>query len=121
VVSLPENGTELKTILGQLDNALLVKALEGARKVYKVILEQTDETLAKHHGPGLQIEHLRDVWYQTCLGPVKINTKTAILGWRESSVSLGRSDGNEQTQSCNKWRSSTGLGFSKHHALPPQR
>jgi len=59
VVSLPENGTELKTILGQLDNALLVKALEVARKVYKVILEQTDETLAKHHGPGLQIEHLR--------------------------------------------------------------
>ena len=46
MVSLPENGTELKTILGQLDNALLVKALEVARKVYKVILEQTDETLA---------------------------------------------------------------------------
>ena len=75
MVSLPENGTELKTILSQLDNALLVKALEGARKVYKVILEQTDETLAKHHGPGLQIEHLRDVWYQTCLGPVKVRRR----------------------------------------------
>jgi hypothetical protein len=75
VVSLPENGTELKTILGQLDNALLVKALEGARKVYKLILERTDETLAKHHGPGLQIEHLRDVWYQTCLGPVKVRRR----------------------------------------------
>jgi hypothetical protein len=31
--------------------------------------------LAEHRTAGLQIEHLRDVWYQTCLGPVKIRRR----------------------------------------------
>ena len=65
MVSLPENGTELTAILGQLDNALLDKALEWARKVYKTILAQTDQALAEHRASGMQIEHLRDVRYQT--------------------------------------------------------
>ena len=47
MVSLPENGTELKAILGQLDKALLDKALEWARKIYQTILAQTDEVLAR--------------------------------------------------------------------------
>jgi Uncharacterised protein family (UPF0236) len=75
VVSLAENGTELKDILDQLDKALLDKALEWARKAYKTILAQTDKALAEHRTAGLQIEHLRDVWYQTCLGPVKIRRR----------------------------------------------
>jgi len=75
VVSLPENSTELKAILGQLDKALLDKALEWARKAYKTILAQTDKALAEHRAAGMQIEHLRDVWYQTCLGPVKIQRR----------------------------------------------
>jgi hypothetical protein len=75
VVSLPETGTELKTILGQLDKVLLDQALEWARKMYKAILVQTDEGLAKHRPAGMHIEHLRDVWYQTCLGPVKVQRR----------------------------------------------
>ena len=75
MVSLSENGAELKAILGQLDKALLDKALEWARKAYKAILAQTDKALAEHRAAGLQIEHLRDVWYQTCLGPVKIQRR----------------------------------------------
>ena len=65
MVSLPENSTELKAILGQLDKALLDKALEWARKAYKTILAQTDKALAEHRAAGMQIEHLRDVRYQT--------------------------------------------------------
>ena len=75
MVSLTETGTELKAILGQLDKVLLGEALEGARKVYKTILVQTDEALAKHRTPDLHIEHLRNVWYQTCLGPVKVRRR----------------------------------------------
>ena len=75
MVSLPENGTELKAILGQLDKALLDKALEWARQAYKAILAETDKALAEHRAAGIQIEHLRDVWYQTCLGPVKIRRR----------------------------------------------
>ena len=75
MVSLPETGTELKAILGQLDEVLLGEALQGARKVYQTILAQTDEALAKHRSPGLRIEHLRNVWYQTCLGPVKVRRR----------------------------------------------
>ena len=74
MVSLPESGTGLKDNLDQLDKALLDKALEWARKAYQAILAQTDQALAEHRTAGLQIEHLRDVWYQTCLGPVKIRT-----------------------------------------------
>lgn len=75
MVSLPESGTELKDNLDQLDKALLDKALEWARKTYQAILAQTDQALAEHRTAGLQIEHLRDVWYQTCLGPVKIRRR----------------------------------------------
>ena len=75
MVSLPETGKELKAILGQLDKILLGEALQGARKVYQTILAQTDEALAKHRSPGLRIEHLRNVWYQTCLGPVKVRRR----------------------------------------------
>ena len=75
MVSLAENGTELKEILGELDKLLLDKALEWARKKYKEILAQIDEALAAHRTDGLQIEHLRDVWYQTCLGPVKVRRR----------------------------------------------
>jgi hypothetical protein len=75
VVSLPENGTELKVILGELDKLLLDKALEWARKAYESILAQTDKALAARRTDGLQIEHIRDVWYQTCLGPVKIRRR----------------------------------------------
>ena len=75
MVSLPETGTELKAILSQLDKVLLGEALKGARKVYQTILAQTDEVLAKHRSPGLHIEHLRNVWYQTCLGPVKVRRR----------------------------------------------
>ena len=75
MVSLPENGTELKEILGELDKALLDKALEWAREAYKKVLMEIDKTLAEHRAAGLQIEHQRDVWYQTCLGPVKIRRR----------------------------------------------
>jgi len=75
VVSLPQTDKKLKAILVQLDKALLDEALKGARKVYQTILAQTDETLAKHRSPGLRIEHLRNVWYQTCLGPVKVRRR----------------------------------------------
>ena len=75
MVSLAEMNTELKAIPCQLDKVLLSKAIEWARKKYKVILTQIDETLATHRDHGLQIEHLRDVWYQTCLGPVKVRRR----------------------------------------------
>ena len=75
MVSLAEMNTELKAIPDQLDKVLLSKAIEWARKKYQAILAQIDETLATHRDHGLQIEHLRDVWYQTCLGPVKVRRR----------------------------------------------
>ena len=75
MASLLENGTELKKILGQLDKVLLGEALEWARETYKKVLMEIDKTLAEHRACGLQIEHQRDVWYQTCLGPVKVRRR----------------------------------------------
>jgi hypothetical protein len=75
VVSLPETDTELKAIIGQLDKTLLNKALEWAREAYKTILDEIDKALAEHRTEGLHIEHLRNIWYQTCLGPVKVRRR----------------------------------------------
>ena len=80
MVSLPENSTELKTMLGQLDKILLDRALEWARKAYKKVLMEMDKTLAEHRAAGLHIEHMRDVWYQTCLGPVKVRRRQYLDG-----------------------------------------
>ncbi len=75
MVSLPETDTELKAIIGQLDKTLLNKALEWAREAYKTILDEIDKALAEHRTEGLHIEHLRNIWYQTCLGPVKVRRR----------------------------------------------
>jgi len=75
VVSLPETDWKLKATLAQLDRILLSKATEWARQMYQKILRQVDEELARHRAPGLEIEHLREVWYQTCLGPVQVKRR----------------------------------------------
>lgn len=74
-ITLPESAAELKSFLRHLDEALLKKALEWARRSYKVIVEQLDELIAGQRGKELSIEHLRGVWYQTCLGAVKVKRR----------------------------------------------
>ena len=118
MVSLSETGTELKEILGELDNDLLSAALEWARKVYKTILEQVDEVLAKRRAPGMQIEHLRTVWYQTHLGPVKVRRRQYWDGDSHRYL-LDEAMGMSKRSHINQWCSSTGPGFSQHYVLPP--
>ena len=74
-ISLPQSTAELKLFLRNLDQVLLKKALELARKWFKAILEQLDKTLAKHRGKDLSIEHVRGIWYQTCMGAVKVKRR----------------------------------------------
>ncbi len=73
--SLPQTVKELKAILQGLDKALLEKGLEWAKECYKAFLEAIDEAVAEHRSKELVIVHLRTVWYQTCLGPVKIRRR----------------------------------------------
>lgn len=73
--SLPDSGTELKSVLRGLDKMILAKAMEWGRKCYKAIVEEVDGCLADHRGEGLQVEHRRDVWYQTCLGAVRVRRR----------------------------------------------
>jgi Uncharacterised protein family (UPF0236) len=74
-ISLPDSLAELKELLKHLDQFLLDKALEYMRKRYKAILEDVDEAISKHRSNNLKIEHRREVWYQTCLGPVRIRRR----------------------------------------------
>lgn len=74
-ISLPKSPAELKSFLGQLDKIILGKALEWARKCYKAILEEVDELVAEHRSDKFSIEHRREVWYQTCLGPVRVERR----------------------------------------------
>lgn len=73
--SVPHTAKELKSLIGSLDQLLLEKAIELAGKWLKAILEQLDDHISLHRYEGLLIEHKRDVWYQTCLGPVKVKRR----------------------------------------------
>lgn len=73
-VSVAESTTELKSILPGLDKIILDKALEWGRSCYKAILEELDTVMAESKGK-LQVEHRRGVWYQTCLGAVKVRRR----------------------------------------------
>jgi hypothetical protein len=74
-ISLPDSKAELKELLKHLDQFLLNKGVEYMRKCYKVILEDVDEAMAEHRSDNLKIEHRREVWYQTCLGAVRIKRR----------------------------------------------
>jgi len=74
-ISLPESTRQLKDFLVHLDNTLQDRITEIAKRYYKAILEEIDEAIARYRGGKLQIEHRREVWYQTCLGPVKIRRR----------------------------------------------
>ena len=74
-ISLPESLEELKEFLQHLDQFLQDKAMEYMRQCYKAILEDVDEAIAEHRRDNLEIEHCREVWYQTCLGAVRIKRR----------------------------------------------
>ena len=79
--SLPQSTEELKAFLQGLDRFIMDKALEWAKKAYKAILEQVDEVIAKHRGRGLSIQHRRGAWYQTYLGPVRVNRRQHTISF----------------------------------------
>jgi hypothetical protein len=74
-MSVSESAAELKSILPGLDRLILDKAIEWGRHCYKAILEEVDGVLAEAKGCKLDVEHRREVWYQTCLGAVKVKRR----------------------------------------------
>lgn len=74
-ISVPQNTATLNTFLQQLDKILSEKAIEWARKVYKAFLEELDKLLMQYRDRRFSVEHLREVWHQTCLGPVKVKRR----------------------------------------------
>jgi len=73
--SLPQRAAELNRFLCELDKVILGRAIEWAKKCYKATLEALDEAIAEGRDRELSIEHRREVWYQTCLGPVKVRRR----------------------------------------------
>jgi hypothetical protein len=74
-ISVPKSLTELKEFLKVLDQYLLKKAIECMRGYYKAILEDIDKSIAEYRSRDLEIEHRREVWYQTCLGSIKVKRR----------------------------------------------
>jgi len=74
-ISLPQTVTELKSLTSRLDQIILGKAIEWARQCYKTAMEEIDKAIAQNKPDELSIEHNREVWYQTCLGPVHIKRR----------------------------------------------
>jgi hypothetical protein len=73
-MSVSKSAAELKSVLPGLDKVILDKAMEWGRRLYKAILEEVDGGLAENRGK-FELEHRREVWYQTCLGSVKIRRR----------------------------------------------
>lgn len=82
-ISLPRSAEELNRFLCQLDKVILGRAIEWAKKCYKATLEALDEAIAECRDRELSIEHCRGVWYQTCLGPVKVRRRQYRDGKRK--------------------------------------
>ena len=74
-ISLPQTEVELKSFVSQLDKIILTKAIEWAKQSYKTVMEAVDEAIADNRNEELTIEHCRAVWYQTCLGSVKVKRR----------------------------------------------
>lgn len=74
-ISLPNSPVELKSFVQHLDKALLNLVIERAREYFKEILHEIDDLIAEQRGDEFCIEHLREVWYQTCLGPVSVKRR----------------------------------------------
>jgi hypothetical protein len=74
-ITLPNSTKELKSLFQGLDELLLAKALEVGRQWYKGVLEAVDDAIAEHRSDGLGIEHRRAVWFQTCLGAVRVERR----------------------------------------------
>lgn len=73
--SVPETAEELKQFLRYLDHILLEQLKEKLKDYYRSILEAVDQAIADHRSLELQIEHCRTVWYQTCLGEIRIKRR----------------------------------------------
>jgi hypothetical protein len=74
--SVPKTAEELKQFFKYLDHILIERLKEKSKDYYRSILEAVDKIIADHRSPELQIEHCREVWYQTCLGEVRIKRRT---------------------------------------------
>lgn len=73
--SVQQTVTGLKDFLQKLDKLLLEKALEWARERYREILEAIDKAIAESRSKEFTITDFRLVWYQTCLGPVRVQRR----------------------------------------------
>ncbi len=73
--SLTNNAEELKQLIISLEKELLAKAVEGARKAFRSLLERIDSLLHKHRPVNLVVVHKRSVWYRTWLGPIRVTRR----------------------------------------------
>jgi hypothetical protein len=73
--SLQRTMAELKLFVEGLDTYLIKKALEWARQTYKEAIEKVDDIIAKEKRQTYSIGHRREVWYQTCVGAVRIKRR----------------------------------------------
>ncbi len=58
-----------------LDTLVLGKAMEWARAAYRVAAEALDQLLYRARDGGLVSEHRRAVWYETCVGKVRVRRR----------------------------------------------
>lgn len=73
--SVPKTAEELKQFLRYLDHILLEQLREKLKDYYRSILEAVDKAIADHRSPALQMKDCRQVWYQTCLGEIRIKRR----------------------------------------------
>lgn len=73
--SLIENGQELNYHLLDLEKKILNSAMEWAREVFELVLEQIDSLIQRYRSASLHIVHKRNTWYRTRLGLIRVTRR----------------------------------------------
>jgi len=75
VSGLADTGAHDNNPLAGLDQVILERVMETARRLYQTILEYLDRLLFEARHKSLAVRHLRPVWLRTCLATVRVRRR----------------------------------------------
>lgn len=73
--SVTKNFEELKHLVTSLEEVVLARIIECARKVLRKLLEQIDSLIHQHRPLDLRVAHKRSIWYRTKLGTIRVTRR----------------------------------------------
>ena len=73
------------TLLIELEEVTLARAIEYARIILRKLVEQIDALIRRYRPRELKVIHKRSVWYHTRLGMIRISRRQ----YQDAEIKLG--------------------------------